>query len=164
MSIRGNAVIPPAALRTVIIEDETGTTLTGVVVDDMVVFDATLNDIRVGKVAANAEGVVVGTKVIPSYNTTEGSKLVPAGSQFTLYITNYDYTRLQAMICAYNTTLDDSVATGKVVINDNVYDVQSTTSVAVVQKDDDNSCIHFGITNTSDQPYVIRYFTYKEIL
>ena len=164
MGIYGNATGGFGMPKTLVLVDENNNELTGVVVDDVAVFDATLNDIRAGKVAANAEGVVTGTKEIPSYNTTEGRKLIPAGSQCTLYITDYDYTRLQAMICTYNTTLDDSVAAEKVIVNDNVYDVRSTTSIAVVQKDDANSCIHFGFINTSDQPCVIRYFSYKEML
>lgn len=164
MGVYGNATGGFGMPKTFVLVDENNNELTGVVTGEEIVFTAGLNDIRAGKVAANAEGVVTGTKDIPSYNTTEGRKLVPAGSQFVLSIPNYDYTRLQAIICSYNTTLDDSVATEKVVINDNVYGVQSTTSIAVVQKNDNGFYIDFGISNTSDQPYLIRYFTYKEIL
>lgn len=47
--------------KTFILEDENGNELTGIVVDQEVVFTATLADIVKGKVAGTDDGVVVGT-------------------------------------------------------------------------------------------------------
>jgi hypothetical protein len=164
MSIYGNAVGGITGYgKTFILQDENGNELTGVVVDEETIFTATDNDVREGMVYASDSGVSTGSKVIPSYNTTEGKKIITSGSKCVIPIPDYDYTRLQAIICSYNTNIDDSVASEKVVINDNVYDVQSTVSTSLVTKDDNNARIDLGITNTSGDLYIIRYFTYKEI-
>lgn len=47
--------------KTYVIEDMDGNTYTGVVVDDIILFDATPEDIKAGKVAASDMGVIVGT-------------------------------------------------------------------------------------------------------
>ena len=165
MSIYGNAVGGITGYgKTFILQDENGNEVVGTVVDDLMVFDADpLTDIREGKTAVTDQGVVTGAKKIPSYNTNEGRRLITNGSAFVIPSSNYDYTRLQAMICSFNTNMDDSVSTEKVIINDNVYDVQSTVSLSVVVKDDVNAGIDFGIINTSGKPCLIRYFMYKEI-
>ena len=113
--------------------------------------------------AATCDCVTLGTKIIPSYHTSEGIKAVPVGSSFSLKIFNYDYTKLQALICVYNTSLSDSVATDKVCINENVYEVNKIDVLSIISKNHNNGTIEFGIKNTSDKPYLIRYFTYKEI-
>jgi hypothetical protein len=149
--------------KTFIIEDVNGNEFTGVVVEKQEVFTATDNDVREGMVYASDSGVSTGTKNIPSYNTFEGTKLVTNGSEFIIYLSYYEYTKLQAIICEYNTTLSDSVYSDKVVINDNVYNVQSTSSLSSVTIDKENKAIKLGITNTSGKPCLIRYFTYKEM-
>ena len=149
--------------KTFIIEDAAGNELVGIVVDEQVVFDAGPNDIRAGKVAATQNGVTIGEKVIPSYNTSEGFKLIPNGSSFLLPFPNYSYTKLQAIICPFDTSLDNSVAADKVAINDRVYPVQSTIAEATISKDDSVKAVNFGITNMSGVPCLIRYFSYKEI-
>lgn len=141
---------------------EDGTEVPAVFVEDEVTFTATENDIRAGSVAATAKGVVTGTKEIPSYNTSEGVKAVPVGSVFKVYIPNYDYTKLQAIFCMFNTSLTDSVSADRVVINDNVYPVESIVSEASVSVNDVDG-INFGVMNNSTRPYLIRYFSYKEI-
>ncbi len=126
---------------------------------------ATANDIRAGTTAITEEGTIVGKKNIPAYETTGGIKYVPAGSTFEFKLeTNnlYDYTKLQVIICAYNSSMSDSVSAEKISINDNVYNVGSTTSIATVTKDSVNKSINLGITNTGSTACVIRYFTYKE--
>ena len=164
MSISGNMVGSYSQIgKTFILVDEDGNEITGVVVDQETVFTAGDNDVREGMVYASDSGVSTGTKEIPPYHTTEGRRVVTNGSKFILPIQNYDYTVLQAMICSYNTSLNNSVAVEKVVINDNIYDVQSTTSISVLQKDNENESIDFGITNTSGGMCLIRYITYKEI-
>lgn len=163
--INGNAVGGIVGYgKTFILTDENGNELTGVVVDEEVVFTADpITDIREGKIAATEQGVVVGQKDIPAYHTTQGHKIIPNGSEFVLYIPNYDYTKLQAIICSFNTSADYSVSAEQVVINDSLYNVQSTAAISVVQKDDSNACINFGFTNTSGSHCLLRYFTYKEI-
>jgi hypothetical protein len=162
--IYGNAVGGIGLERTYILTDENGTELVATFVESEAIFDATANDIRAGKVAATDTGVVTGKKIIPSYHTQEGYKVVTNGSDFVLSIPEgrHAYTKLQAIFCPFNTSLANSVAAEKVAIENNVYSVRSTTSEAEVTVDDVDT-IHFGITNTSDKPYLIRYFTYKEI-
>ena len=153
---------------TYILVDDNGNEAVGVVVDNEVVFDATANDIRQGKVAATSEGVTVGSKVIPSYHTTEGSRVIPVGSQLDITfgldeLDLYDYTKLQVIICPFRTSLAKSVGAEKVVINDNVYEVGNTISLSVVTKDISSKHINLGISNEGTVPYILRYFTYKEI-
>lgn len=149
--------------KTFVLVDESGAELTGVVVDQETVFTATDNDVRAGSVYAGDLGVSTGTKDIPSYYTSEGTKIVPVGSDCIIYIPHYDYTKLQAIICTYNTSLSDSVCSEQVAINSGLYTVQSTTLISNIVVDNENNSINFGITNTFDKPVIIRYFTYKEI-
>ena len=154
---------------TYILIDEDGNEIPAVFVTEETVFDATANDIRIGKVAATGEGVTIGEKVIPGYITTEGVRVIPAGSAFTLpnrdtSVNDYDYTKLQVIICAYNSSVSDSVSTEKVCINDHVYNVGSVESISTVSKDHDNKSINLGITNDTDKPCIVRFFTYKEVV
>ena len=146
--------------------DESGNEIPGVLVDQETVFTATANDIREGKVAASALGVVTGEKEIPSYNTTEGYVLVPAGSVFRIilaHLNKYDYTKLQAIICKYSGSIAGSVEADKISINDKVYATNSTTVINTVTKDEQNKAINLGITNDSNSLYLLRFFTFKEI-
>ena len=151
--------------KTFIITDENGVELTGVIVGQETVFDATDNDVREGKIYASDGGVSTGTKNIPSYNTTEGFKLIPAGSDFVLplYDGMHEYTKLQAIFCPYNTSLANSVAAEKVAIANSVYPVQSFTAESTISVTNNPNTIDFGITNTSEIPWLLRYFTYKEV-
>lgn len=152
--------------KTFILVDEDGTELTGVCVEQETIFTATDNDVRLGSVYAGDSGVSTGSKVIPSYNTTEGIKVVPAGGnlEITFYNGNlYDYTKFQAIICAFNSSLADSVSAEKVAIDSNVYAVQSTEVLSSITIDDATKTIQFGITNNTESPVIIRYLTYKEI-
>lgn len=165
--IVGNIVGGKPLVKSYILETEDGQEIPAVLTEQEVVFTATPNDIREGKVAATSNGVVTGEKVIPSYQTCQGSKVVLPGE--TLSITNltannnYDYTKLQVIVCLYNTTLSDSVAAEVVAIDDGVFNVRSIDSISNVTKDHKNKSIELGITNNFEVPCVIRYFTYKEI-
>lgn len=149
--------------KTFIIQDADGNEFVGVLVDKEVIFTADANDIRIGKVAATQNGVVTGTKEIPAYVTQEGFKLIPNGEKVRITTYDYDYKKMQAIICAYNTDLVDSVSAERVAINDNVYLVQSSEVESVVTKKETELMIDFGITNETGAPYVLRYFMYKEI-
>ena len=47
--------------KTFVIVDEKGNELTGVLVDEITIFDATADDIKLGKIAASDSGIVIGT-------------------------------------------------------------------------------------------------------
>ena len=148
-----------------LIVDEAGNEVFATFTEQEILTDATANDIRIGKTAVTESGLVTGEKDIPAYHTTEGVELITVGSEFKIRIrTNdrYNYTKMQAILCPFNTSVDNSVAANKVCINDNVYAVGDTTSLAVVSLDHDNKEINFGITNDTDKIFIIRYFTYKE--
>lgn len=168
MSICGNMVGSYSQIgKTFVITDEAGNELTGVATENEVIFTATDNDVREGYVYAGDAGVSTGTKVIPSYHTHAGYKKINSGKDFKLSFYDsldlYDFTELQIIICKYSDSLDGSVESDRVVINDKVYNVNSTNPIATVIKDNENKLIDLGITNDSDNAYVIRYFTYKEI-
>lgn len=150
-----------------ILIDENGNEYPAVLVSEEVVFTATEDDIREGKVAATSSGVTVGTKVIPSYNTTEGFFVFSPGERLVIPFYDkralYDYTKFQAIICPFDVTARDSVAAEKVSINDKVYMVSSSVPLSTVSKDSTIKSIDLGIYNESDIDYVVRYFTYKEI-
>lgn len=149
----------------VIIKGTDGTELVGVVTGKETVLTATPNDIRKGKIAGTESGIVEGTKDIPAYRTTSGTRLVLAGSNFSIPLSlydKYDYTKLQCVIVVQNTSVADSVVTEKVVIDDAVYAVNSTEKLADVTKDDNTKSINLNITNNTDKKYYIRYFTYRE--
>lgn len=147
-----------------ILVDEDGNEYPAVLVDEETVFDATANDIREGKTAATEDGVTVGTKEIPAYITTEGTKVINSGKRMTITINDgkHDYTKLLAVICPHNTTLANSVAVEKTCINDMVYPVESTEPLSEVTIDNATQSIDLGILNESDKPVLIRYITYKE--
>lgn len=149
---------------TFILVDTDGNEYPAVYVDSDTVCTATANDIRKGSVAITPEGVIEGTKEIPAYHTTEGYALVIAGKDFSIPIKDdrCDYTKLQALLCAYNTSPSKSVSTDRVVIGDSVYAVNSTEAISTVTINAEKATIELNITNDSDTIYIIRYFTYKE--
>lgn len=147
---------------TYIIVDKNGNEIPAVFVDNEQSFTATANDIRIGTTAVTEAGVTVGEKEIPSYISREGWRLIANGSKITLPTDNYDYTKLQAVICAFKSSSSDSVAAEKVAIDDSVYPVRSTIRDSAIIKDYDNKRIDFGITNESGISYILRYFTFKE--
>ena len=130
---------------------------------EMIELTATPNDIRLGSVAVTETGVVEGEKDIPAYNTKQAVAAITANSEFKIKFKDryYDYTELQAMIAPFNKSLAKSVAVDRVVIEDNIYNVNSTDIISVITKDHENKTINFGITNNETR-YVIRYFLYRE--
>lgn len=150
---------------TYILVDEDGNEIPAVLTEEEVALTATaVSDIRAGTTAVTDEGVVTGEKEIPIYHTTEGIQVVTAGSDFTIVnVKNSDFTKLQVLICAFNTNLSDSVSTEKVCINGALYEVKTTVPLSTATSDTVNNQIKLGITNEGSSLYVIRYFTYKEI-
>ena len=136
--------------KTFILLDENGNELTGIVVDSKTIFDATTNDVREGKVFASDNGVETGTKNIPGYRTTKGSRFILPDMSYSIPLSDYnmyDYTQLQCIIAKKNTTLDDSVETDKIVINDNIYMVNSEISLSQITKNIDTKTIELNIIN-----------------
>lgn len=167
-TIAGNMIGSYSQLgKTFILTDEGGNEYTGVVVGQEVIFTANAaTDIREGTVAATDEGVVTGSAIVPNYETCTGVKIITANSDFKFILDLhdlYDYTQLQCLICLYNSSLNASVATERVVIGDYVYDTNSTVVIATVTKNADDKTIELNLTNTSSNMYVIRFFTYREL-
>ena len=150
--------------RTMIFVDENGMEVAGALVDEEVVIDATVNDVREGKIFVSDAGVKTGEKFIPAYVVSEGYRLITKGNRFILPTnSHHDYTKLQAIICPFNTSPSKSVSAEKVVINDNVYNVLTSVPITSVVKDSANLLVDLGIVNDTTQPYYIRFFMYKEI-
>lgn len=165
--IVGNMVGGMPMTKTFILETPDGKEIPAVLTDREIVFTATANDIREGKVAATATGVTIGEKVIPSYHVNEGHRYIKPGTKFSIPLKSldlYKYTKLQAIICPYNNSIPESVAAEKVSIDGKVYDVNSTISISIVTTNDPEQSIDLGIINETDKPFVLRYFTYKEII
>lgn len=166
--IYGNPVGGALNAKTYQLECNGGTTeITAVVVDEETIFDATVNDVRAGKKFATNNGVKVGTKNIPAYNTCAGYRIIAPNEEFKIVLSAsdlYDYTNLQCIICPFNTSISDSVAADRVVIDGNLYEVNSSTVLSEVTKDATEKAIKLGITNDSSSSYIIRLFTYKEEL
>lgn len=167
MSICGNMVGGLIIPKSFVLVDENNVELVGVTVGEETVLTANAKtDIREGAVAATEEGVVTGEAIIPNYETSTGVKLVKAGSDFQIVLTRhdtYDYTKIQCIICKYNSSANDSVSAEWVAIGDNIYGVNSTAAVATITKNTENKSINLNLINDSDDMYVIRYFTYKEL-
>lgn len=149
---------------TVILVDEDGVEIPAVFTDEVVNITATPNDIRLGTTAITNAGIVEGEKVIPSYVTAEGFKLIPSGSNFVLRLSNgaHAYTKMQAIFCPFNISLSESVGADRVTINGKVYPVRSVIADAEVTVSEPD-VVDFGVVNTTDVPCLIRYFTYKEV-
>lgn len=167
MSISGNMVGSYSQIgKTFILTDADGNEITGVVVDQETIFTANAaEDIREGKVAATDVGVVTGTAFIPNYKTYTGVKIIPNGSDLCLPLQDggYNYTKLQAIMCSFNTNSTNSVSAEQIAVEDKVFAVRSTEALSDVVKDHDGEFINFGITNTSGGICLIRYFLYKEL-
>lgn len=151
--------------KTIELTDENGYTVVGAVTGSKVLLTAKPSDVKVGKIAATDEGITEGTDT-KTYRTTAGVVAIPPNAEFTIQLSEYDkynYTEFQAMIMPWNTSIEDSVAVTKSVIEDKVYNVNSTTVVGDITKNDSDKSISFGITNGST-PAIIRYLTYKEEL
>lgn len=148
---------------TYILVDEDGNEVPAVFVANEPILTATPNDIRIGTTAVTSDGIVEGEKEIPSYFVNEGYRLITNGSKYTIPIADYDFKKLQVLICKFNTSLTNSVSTEKVAIDGAVYNVSSTVKVAGVSKDVVGPKIDLGITNDSGSTYVIRYFMYREV-
>lgn len=149
---------------TYVLVDENGNELVALLTDEEVKLTASeKTDIRAGTTAITDKGVVTGEKEIPAYHTYDGYRLVTNGTAFLIPLANYDYTKMQSIICRFNKNLTNSVSAVQVSMYDKVYEVGSTVALASVTKDAFNSRVDFGLTNKSGEIRVLRYIMYKEI-
>lgn len=157
--------VPPS---TYVLVGEDGTEYPAALVEEEVELTATSNDIRIGTTAVTDTGVTDGEKVIPSYHTVEGYKLITIGSAVTIPnikpdIDSYDYTKLQSMISLFDRSISKSVCTEKVSIDDNVYNVKSVDVISTITKNHESKYIDLGLTNETETMWILRFFMYKEI-
>lgn len=166
--IYGNTVGVGGGLpKSYVLETEDGTQkFVGVLVGEETVFTADESrDIREGKIAATEKGVVVGSKRIPSYETTRSSRGIRPGSSFSIPLSQYDkydYTQFQCVIAKCNTSAQDSVEVDRVGIYDNIYPTNSTELLSSITKNSETKSIDLNIINNTDDTYYIHYFTFKE--
>lgn len=166
MSIYGNMVggVGSGIGKTLIFEDETGNQFTGVITENVQVFDATPADVKIGKKFVSDNGIAEGTDT-KTYRTTHAWYLIFPGESFSIPLVDYngyDYTQFQAMIAIFNTTMLDSVSVAKIVLYDYIYDTNSYDALSHISKNKDNKSVDFGITNETSDVYIVHYNTYKE--
>lgn len=150
---------------TYILVDEDGNQLAAIASDERVELTAKADtDIRAGTTAITNDGLVEGTKEIPAYQTTQGRRVIKAGEELVIpfYSDEYQYTKLQVIVCAYNTSVSDSVAARMVVINDKVYEAGENTPLATVTVNDAAQSINLGLINNGESSLVLMYMTIKE--
>lgn len=160
--ISGNMVGGAAPLKTLILTDESGNELVGVVTENAQVFDATPADVRINKTFVSDNGIETGENTI-TYRTEQGTRLIMPGEDFMLPLSQhnkYNYTELQCMFAPFHTNPANSVAVDKIVLQNGVFAVNSTEKIASVIKDSITKSINFNISNTSENVYCIHYFTY----
>ena len=152
--------------KTVELVSDDGSSLIGVVVDQEQIMTAVASqDIREGKTAVTSEGLVTGSKRIPAYETTTGSRLVSPNASYSIPLSDYDkynYTKFTCVIAERNTSTTNSVSVNKISIGDNVYEVNSLTPLSSVTKNTEKKSIDLNLINNTDKYYYIHYFTYKE--
>lgn len=146
------------------IVDGAGNTLIGTVTDSEIDLDATREDVKIGKTFAANDGIQEGTDT-KTYRTIQSSRLILPGLDFSIPLSEYEmynYTKFQCIIAKFNTSFDNSVETNKVVINNNVYQINSTEVLSQITKNDNTKSIDLNIINNTEDSYVIHYSTYKE--
>lgn len=163
--INGNAVGGITGYgKTFILTDENGNEVVGTVVDELTVFDAEPKDVKIGKTFVSDNGVQEGTDT-RTYRTHHASYLVFPGESFSIPLeeyNRYDYTKFQAMIAEFNTTVLDSVSVVKILLDDFVYNVNSNNKLSNVTKNSQTKSVDFNIVNDTDRIYIVHYNTYKE--
>lgn len=165
MSISGGLVGSYSQMgKTFILEDENGNEVLAVMTGRETMLTATADDIKIGKVAATEDGIVNGLDT-KTYRTTQASRLILPNTEFSIPLDKYDiynYTKFQCIISKFNTSLNDSVETDKVVINDSVYLVNSTDAISQVTKNSNTKSVDLNIINDTNLIYMVHYMTCKE--
>lgn len=149
--------------KTYILTDNNGKEITGVLVNNVTVFDATPEDVRVDKVFASDEGVQTGVDT-KTYRTTMASRVIKPGESLSIpltYYNAYDYTKFQGVIVLHNTSYSTTVNTIGVTVGDSVFSID-TSKLASITKNAETKSIDFNIVNTTTNTYEIFYSTYRE--
>lgn len=144
--------------------DGVGNTLIGTVTDSEVNLDATREDVKIGKIFASNDGIQEGIDT-RTYRVVFASYLILPGEDYSISLPEYErynYTQFNAMISKFNTTIDDSTAIEKIVLNDCVYNVNSTIALSTITKNQETKSIDLNITNDTEDIYVVYIATYKE--
>lgn len=153
-----------APLKTLILTDENGNEVVGVVTESVQAFNATPADVIVGKTFVSDEGIKVGENT-KTYRVTKASEIILPGMNYSIllnYYDAYDYTKFQCMISKFNTSFSDSVDTNKISLENNVYEVNSTEVLSKVTKNADTKSVDLNIVNDTSNIYIVHFFTYKE--
>ena len=66
------------------------------------------------------------------------------------------------MISKFDTSVKNSVAVDRVVIDDFVYAVNSTNALSSVTKNQETKTVNLNITNETSDTFLLRYFTFRE--
>lgn len=128
--------------------------------DEAITLTAQCDDIRLGSTAITNVGYTEGTKDIPAYHSQTGRQIIQAGAIVKIPIIDYDYTKFQATIAKYNTSINDSLNVYISTIDNGVYRAGTTEKIADITKDTENETINLGIT--VNEKSVLRYFTMRE--
>ena len=148
--------------QTFIIDDGNGNEIIGVVTANEQVFDATPEDVKLGKTFAYDGGVGVGTD---TRLAVASSCIIEPGAPLTVLLSDYDaydYTKFQAIITVRSSDYSNSATIVGYVLNGSVFLVGSSTKVSSLSKNTNTKSIDFNINNNSAQAYEIHYFTYRE--
>lgn len=148
--------------KTLVLVDDDGNEITGVIVGQETVFTAGAGDIRLGLVAGTEDGVTEGTREIFQYRTEKGLKVIDPGATFVIHMpenNKHQYTELQCMIAPFS----DRYAITQVVLDNGVY-LTSGEKVSDVTSNDQDKTIDLNIINSTEDIFLIHYFMYKEEL
>ena len=164
MSVYGNMIGGVSGLgKTFIFEDAEGNNFTGVVTENLQIFDARPSDVKLGKVFAAEGGVRVGEST-KTYKVRFESYLIFPGEEFSIPLEHYDAydcTKFYATISVFNTTEFDSTSVEKIVICDSVYSVGSINKLSDISRNAETKSIDLHLTNDTNNIYIINYNMYK---
>ena len=151
--------------KTFILVDDEGNEITGVCVDNPVVFTAGDSQVADGFIYAGDSGVSTGTREFIAYRTTVGSKAIMPGKNFSIPMSLhecYNYTKFQCIIAKYNKNINTSIETNKISLFNGVYNVNSAEKLADITKNDETKSIDLNIVNDTDDIYIVHFTTYKQ--
>ena len=167
MAIYGNPVGGALNAKTFMLEVNGGKTeIAATVVGEQTVFDATENDVRKGMTFASSNGVKIGQKNIPAYETRMSYFVVEPNESCSIPLSDedrYAYTKFQCIIVVYSSDYSSNVTTKYVSMNDGLFSVETSSKVSNITKNSKTKSIDLNMTNNSSDVYEIIYFTYKEV-
>lgn len=167
MAIYGNPVGGALNAKTFMLEVNGGKTeIAATVVGEETVFDATENDVRKGMTFASSNGVKIGQKNIPAYETRMSYFIVKPNESCSIPLSDedrYAYTKFQCIIVVHSSDYSSNVTTKYISMNDGLFSVETSSKVSNITKNSKTKSIDLNMTNNSSDVYEIIYFTYKEV-